>query len=285
MTIKKTYIIETMGIIAGAIVMSASLALFLVPHKIAPGGVSGLSTVLHHLLHVPVGVTMLAFNIPLFLLGIKFLGKMFGLRTLVGTILLSLITDFMIIYMKLPSVTESKALAALYGGVLMGVGLGLIFKSKGSTGGTDILAQVFSKYTNITTGIWIIIIDFFIISFSAAAFRDMDLALYAFIALYISSKLVDIILEGMNYAKMAYIISMDKSTEIAKAIMKQMHRGGTAIHTHGLYTDKERDMIMCVVTRKEVAELEDIVKKIDPNAFIIISEVHEVLGYGFRPRI
>lgn len=282
---KKTYIYEVIGILVGAFVMAASLAFFLVPHKVAPGGISGLSTVLHHIFHVPVGITMLVFNVPLFLLGIRFLGKMFGIRTLIGTVLVSLFTDVLIVYLKVPSITDSKALAALYGGVLMGVGLGLIFKFKGSTGGTDILAQIISKYTNVTTGINIIVIDFFIISFAGIAFGDMELALYAFIALYISSRLVDIIIEGMNYAKMAYIISLNKSQEISDAIMNDMKRGATALHSRGLYTDKERDVVMCVITRKELTELQDLVRNIDPNAFMIITEVHEVLGHGFRPRI
>lgn len=280
----KDIIITYTGINIGAMLLALSLELFLVPHKIAPGGVSGLSNIIYHTFGITVGISMLIFNIPLFILGIKFLGKAFGARTLFGMIFVSIYTDLFHFLIKNPNLTDNTLLAAIYGAVLMGLGLGIAFKFGGSTGGTDIVVQIAAKYSNISTGSIIIILDTFIISLAGIVFRSMDLVLYALLALYISSKLVDIVLDGLEYAKSAHIIS-SKYDEVGEAIITKLSRGATSLYGKGLYTGNDRQVIYTVVTRKEIADLVHIVKSVDPDAFIIINNVHEVLGHGFRRRI
>lgn len=280
----KTIVYEYIGLAAGSAIISLGLVLFLIPGKIAPGGVSGIGIVLYHLLNLPVGVVMLLFNIPLFILGLKIIGKQFGARTFFAFLMVSVTTDFFDRGLQLGAATENLLLTSIFGGILLGIGLGIVFRFKGTTGGSDIIGQIIHKYTNLTVGTSILIVDFFIISFAGFAFRDVNLALYGFISLYFSSKVLDVLLDGFDYARSFYIIS-DKQTEIIEAITKEMGRGGTEILGNGFYTRQERNILFTVVTRKEVATLRQIVRQIDPNSFVIIANVHEVLGEGFRPRI
>jgi uncharacterized membrane-anchored protein YitT (DUF2179 family) len=264
--------------------MSLGLVLFLIPGKIAPGGVSGIGIVLHHLFRLPVGMVMLFFNIPLYFIGLKLLGKTFGVRTLYAFILVSLFTDFLGSIFHIPVPATEPLLASLFGGIILGIGLGLVFRFKGTTGGSDIVGQFINKYTNISIGTGIMIVDFFVITFAGIAFHDINLALYGFISLYASSKVLDFILDGMDYARSFYIIS-EKKDEIIKVITEDMERGGTEILGRGFFTHAERNILYSVVTRKEVASLRQVVQQIDPRAFVIIANVHEVLGEGFRPRV
>ncbi len=280
----KSIVLEYFGLAVGSSIMSLGLVLFLIPGKIAPGGVSGIGIVLHHLFNLPVGVVMLLFNIPLFILGLKILGKQFGTRTFFAFLTVSVTTDFFDKGLQLGAATENLLLTSIFGGILLGIGLGIVFRFKGTTGGSDIVGQIIHKYTNLTVGTSILIVDFFIISFAGFAFRDINLALYGFISLYFSSKVLDVLLDGFDYARSFYIIS-DKQTEIIEAITREMGRGGTEILGKGFYTRQERNILFTVVTRKEVAILRQIVRQIDPSSFVIIANVHEVLGEGFRPRI
>ncbi len=270
-------------IIVGANLMGLSLVLFLSPNKIAAGGVSGLAVVINYLFKLPIGITMLIFNIPLFLIGLKVLGKRFGLRTLFGMIAFSLFTDFYNDILHLKAITEVPLLATLYGGLLLGIGLGIVFKAKGSTGGSDIVAQIFSQKQIMTAGNTFILFDFFVISFAGITFQGIEYALWGFIALYVSSKVIDIIIAGLGYAKAALIVS-DRYEEIKDVIFKEMNRGVTFLKSEGAYTRKGRDVILCIVSRREISKLTEIVKDIDPDAFVIIQEVHQVLGKGFKPR-
>jgi len=280
----KTIVYEYFGLAFGSAIMSLGLVLFLIPGKIAPGGVSGIGIVLHYLFNLPVGVVMLLFNIPLFILGLKVLGKQFGPRTLFSFIFLSLITDFFDKVLHLGAATDNLLLTSIFGGILLGIGLGIVFRFKGTTGGSDIVGQIIHKYSNITVGTAILIVDFFIISFAGIAFKDINLALYGFISLYFSSKVLDVILDGFDYARSFYIIS-EKQDEIIEAITREMGRGGTEIYGRGFFTRKERNILFTVVTRKEVTYLRQLVKQIDPDSFVIIANIHEVLGEGFRPRV
>jgi len=280
----KAMVYEYVWLAVGSSIMSLGLVLFLIPGKIAPGGVSGIGIVLHHLFNLPVGLIMLLFNIPLFILGLKVLGKQFGPRTFFSFIFVSVTTDFFDEVLHLGAATENLLLTSIFGGILLGIGLGIVFRFKGTTGGSDIIGQIIHKYSNITVGTAILIVDFFIISFAGLAFHDVNLALYGFISLYFSSKVLDVILDGFDYARSFYIIS-EKQDAIIEAITKEMGRGGTEICGKGFYTRKERNILFTVVTRKEVATLRQLVKEIDPNSFVIIANVHEVLGEGFRPRV
>lgn len=306
--LKKIPFIDYVFITLGAAVMGIGIGVFLVDAQVVPGGVSGLSMAIHYLSdnRIPVGAMMWVLNIPLYLWGIKVLGKRFGARTFYGFTANSFFIDFFrgdIPGLNFIHLQNSETVRDLYqhdflfliliGAVLLGLGLGIIFKFKGSTAGSDIIAAILHKRFGIKPGQAIMMIDFFVISFAGLVIHfkhlaverpAMSLTLYAFFLLFISSKLVDVILDGFDYARAAYIIS-DKSDEVAKAIIAGLSRGATALQARGLYKNIEREVIMTVVTRKEITLLTEMIEEIDPDAFIIISEVHEVLGKGFRRRI
>lgn len=276
-------IFEYLALAAGTILMSLSLVWFLSPNKIAAGGVSGLAIVLHHLFNMPIGATMLIFNVPLFLLGVKYLGKLFGIRTIIGMVLFSFFTDFFDKILKFSVVTDNPLLATLYGGLLLGIGLGIVFRARGSTGGSDIIAQIFSNKGIMSAGNTFILIDFFVIALAGISFQGIEYALWGFIALYVSSKIVDVVIAGLGYAKACYIIST-KSKEIKNEILKKMDRGVTMFKGKGGYSEEDRDIILCILTKREITRLRNLVKQIDPDAFVIIQDTYEVLGKGFRPR-
>ena len=280
----KEIIFEYFMIAIGSIIMSISLVLFLGPAKIAPGGASGLAIIVYNILDIPMGITMLILNIPLFLFGLKILGPKFGPRTFFSFTIVSIATDIMDKYMNLKPATEEPLLAAIFGGVVIGMGLGIVFRHKGTTGGSDIVGQVINKYSNMSVGTGIMIIDFFIISISGVVFQNINLALYGFIGLFFASRVIDIMIDGFDYARAFYIIS-DKHEEMIEIINKKMDRGGTLLNGRGIYTGEDRKVLFAVVTRREVAMLRSMVKEIDPKAFVIISNIHEVLGNGFRTRI
>lgn len=220
---------------------------------------------------------MLLFNIPLFLSGIIFLGKSVGIKTLVGSLLFSVFTE---LTANFPVVTRDLMLSAVYGGIILGIGLGIVFRVRGSTGGTDLAAMILNHFIpSISVGQGILIIDFFVIILSGIAF-NWELAMYAWIALFVSSKVIDLIQEGFNYAKAVYIIS-NETEEISQKILTEMERGLTFIKAEGGFTRQDKNVLLCVITRLEVSKLKNIVHQTDPRAFVIIHDVHEVLGEGF----
>lgn len=292
----------------GAAIMAIGIGVFLVDAKVVPGGASGLAMAVYYVTKgaIPVGVAIWIINIPLFFWGYKELGKTFGMRTFIGFTLVSFFIDFFrgdIPFFSGIRLQDSAAVQdlakndffflVLIGAVLLGVGLGIIFKFRGSTAGSDIVASVINKRYGIKPGQAIMIIDFFVIAFAGVILEvenlspdkpALSLTLYAFLLLFVSSKLIDVLIDGFDYARAALIIS-DKYEEIGNAIMHDMSRGATAVKTRGLYRNIEREMIYTIVTRKELGALTALIKSIDPTAFIIINNVHEVLGAGFRRRI
>ena len=184
-------------LLTGTLLTALAFNFFLIPHKIAPGGISGIATVVYYVFRIPVGATMLLLNVPIFIMGVKALGRDFGLKTIISTILLSVFIDFV----KVPSITEDPILASIYGGVLMGVGLGLVFRGNATTGGTDLLAKILHKFHPfIGVGWFMFAIDFLVV-FTAAVVFGPSQALYALVALYLSARVIDLVLEGMNTAK------------------------------------------------------------------------------------
>ncbi len=268
----------------GIIVSSVAYAFFIVPAKLIPGGVSGIAIVLHHLFKTPFGIVMLALNIPLLIIGMKLFGKAFGARTIVATILISLITDAFTYFLK-PLIFNSNnlLLSSVYGGALLGIGLGLIFKGKGSTGGSDILGRIISNYFPISIGYSIMIVDTIIIIGSSLIFRNYELILFSFITLFLSSKAIDMLLEGRDYARGIYIFTT-KPDIISKEIIKIMNRGITGFKGVGMFTETEKTVLYIVVSRREITRLTTIVESIDENAFMVVQNVHEVLGKGFPRR-
>lgn len=275
----KRAFLEYLGIGFGCILTALGLVIFLVPNKIAAGGVSGLATVLHYLTGFPVGTAMLIFNVPLFIIGVKVLGRHIGFRTLYGIIILSLGTDLLEPF--LPVLTHDPLLASLYGGVVSGLGMGLVFKFRGTTGGTDLVAALLHRFfPGISIGQGLLIIDAFVIALAGVVF-NAELALYAVVALFVSSKIIDLIQEGFNLAKALFIIS-DHADEIRVDILTKMGRGVTTLCGKGGYTGQPKNVLLVVVSRAEVAEVKELTLSKDPRAFVILTEVHEVMGEGFQ---
>lgn len=272
---------DYLGISIGVLFTAIGLDMFLIPNRIAAGGVSGIGTLVHYLTGFPVGITMLLINIPLFLMGIKELGMGFGLRSLYGTVTLSVAIDLMA--GRVPVLTRNPLLAALYGGIVVGIGIGLVFRNKGTTGGTDLAAIIVNRYLKASVGLVLFVIDGAVI-IAAGIIWNAELALFALLTVFLTARVIDVVQEGFGYAKAALIIS-NRPEEISNAILKHMDRGATALQGRGLYTGAERDVILSVVTRAEVSRLKELVHEIDSRAFVILADVHEVLGEGFRPRI
>lgn len=273
---------EYLFILAGVFLTAVGLDMFLVPNKIAAGGVSGIAIIIHYIAHYPVGTVMLAINIPLFLLGLKRMGIMFGLRSLFGTITLSLMVDLLANWVPVP--THDPLLASIYGGIIVGIGIGIVFRNKGTTGGTDLAAAVINNYMKLSVGVILFVIDASVIVAAGVVFASAELALYALLTVFLTARVIDIVQEGFGYAKAALIVS-NKPDEVAQAILAKLDRGATALHGQGMYTRRERDVILSVVTRAEIAPLKELVHTIDPEAFVILADVHEVLGEGFKRRL
>ncbi|KUO50362.1 MAG: hypothetical protein APF76_11690 [Desulfitibacter sp. BRH_c19] len=272
------FVIEYFGILVGVVLTALALVLFLVPNKIAAGGVSGLATVVFHTLGFPVGITMLTINIPLFIFSVKALGVRYGIKTLFGTITIAIVVDYL--EPIVTPLTTDPFLAALYGGILAGIGIGIVFKFGGTTGGTDLGAQLLKKFTGMSSGQGLLIIDAFVITI-AALFFNVELALFALIALFATSKVIDLVQEGFHYARAAFIIS-NAPDEITKEIFEKLNRGVTILKGKGAYSGKERDVILVVISQPEVTRLKVLVHGIDNSAFIIITHIHEALGEGFK---
>lgn len=266
------------GITVGAILTAIALNMFLIPNKVAAGGVSGMATVLHYLIGVPVGITMLALNVPLFLASIKVLGAKFGMRTLYGAAILSVVIDLTAPFT--PVLTHDLLLSSLYGGVLSGVGMGLVFRFGGTTAGTDLLAAIINRLTGVSVGQALLAVDFFVIASAGVAFASAELSLYALISLWLTSYIIDLIQEGPSTAK-AFFIMSEKSEDVGERIMSELGRGVTFFQSKGGYTGQARDVLFCVVSTSEVVRLKELVSSIDPRAFVIVADTHEVMGEGF----
>ncbi len=307
--IKKKYyrlVKNHIGIGFGAILLAISYSWFLIPYKIAPGGMGGLAQIFFHFFQIPTGVSMLILNIPMFILGIIFLGKIFGLRSFYGMFISALFTDLLSIpnLNKLGFISDYAFknaysfnvdgqvihailspddiyLSAIAGSVIMGLGLGIIFR--GSTGGTDIPVAILKQKTGISLGTGYWIVETLIILTTGIVFQDLKLIIWGYINLFIASKITDISSEGLPYTKGFYIISKHYQ-DIRAEIYKQLARGVTLLNAEGGYTGDEQKIIFCVVSRRQISVIRDLVKDIDPEAFVVMSDVHDVMGYGFKSR-
>jgi uncharacterized membrane-anchored protein YitT (DUF2179 family) len=267
----------------GSALTALSYALFLIPHKIVPGGVSGVAMLLHYFAKTPVGLVAIVIYVPIFFWGMRELGRMFGVKSIIGVALSSLMIDFFTYAVKLHSVTNNKILAAVYGGILLGVGLGVVFRGSGSTGGTDIVGQVLSRHSNFSAGVAIMVIDFVVISAAGLSFHSIESALYGYGTLFLSTKVIDFVLEGWSYARALFVIT-EQPDAVVGAITGDLGRGATRLHGQGGYTGKQLDVIYCVVTKREVQFIKRYIQGIDTKAFVVITDVYEVLGEGFKPR-
>lgn len=269
--------VEYIYILIGSAIVGYSFNVFLLPNQIASGGVSGISTILHSMLGWEPAYVQWAFNIPLFIAGVIFLGKQFGIKTLVGTAFL----PFVVFLTKHSEPwTHDALLGALFGGIGVGLGLGIVFRGKASTGGTDLLAQIIHKYTGLTLGTCVVLIDGFIVLTAALVF-DIERGLYALIGLYVTSKTIDFVQVGFGRSKMAMIIT-NKQEEVREGILNKIDRGVTKLSAYGGFTEHERPVLMCVVDQAEFTKLKQLVKTIDPTAFVVVMDAAEVLGEGFK---
>ena len=274
----KRYALEYIYIIIGASLMAVSTALFLLPNQLSTGGISGISTILYYLCNYPVGLTMLLINVPLFVIAMVKVNKRLFFKSILGTVLLSVFIDLL---ENLSPITNDRFLACIYGGIIMGIGTAIILKAGASTGGTDLLSYVIRAYNNkFKSSRVIIIADTIIIFFNIIFFKEIEIGLYSVIAIYLMGKMIDIIFEGIYFTKIMFIIS-EKYEEISKKIGILVKRGSTGIYSKGMYSGKQNVMLFCVASRKEVAEIKQIIKQIDKNAFIVTTDAIETLGKGF----
>lgn len=272
----------------GCLLVAVGLDLFLIPNKITAGGISGVSTILYYLFGLPVGLTMLAFNAVLFLIAFRVLGREFGLRSVVATVMLSFMVDGLTVL--LPAVgldprlateglTRNLLLATVFGDIIAGAGMALVFVKNSSTGGTDILARILNRYTEIPLGRSLMLIDALVTLGAGFAF-GAEMAMFAIIAIFVSSKTIDFLIQGMNQGKQFLIVS-DRYREITDAIL-DMGRGATILSGTGAFTGEDRPLVLVVIRPRELPRLKAIVREHDPGAFVMVSDVYEILGEGFR---
>lgn len=264
-------------IVLGCAIGGAAYPLFLVPNGIAPGGLTGVATVLNYLFGAPVGLTSMLLNVPLFLMGYKLLGGGFAFRSLIATVLFSLFIDLF----KFPPLTDDVLLAAVYGAIMLGVGLGLILRGGATTGGSDMIAKLVNhRLPFVTVGLVIMLVDCLVIVLAAFTMSTRA-ALYSLICIFVSAKVIDLVLAGMGSAKMCFVVSSE-SEKICSRIMEEMERGVTILPAIGGYTGRETQALISVVDQKEVVTLKRIVRETDKRAFMFITDTHETLGEGFH---
>ena len=269
-------IIET---IVGSGIMAAGTSLLLLPNQLSSGGIAGIATILYYLINIPMGTTILAFNIPLFVLAVFRMGKSFFIKSMIGTISFSIFID---ILDKLEPLTNDRFLACIYGGVIIGLGTAIILKANSSTGGSDLisfLAKSFNPQLRISN--IIVMIDVAIVLLNVVFFREIEIGLYSAIAIYIMGKIIDIVFDGIYFTKLIFIVS-DKNEKIAREIGENIKRGTTGLLGKGMYTKKDKLVLMCAASRGDVARVKNIAREIDPNSFIIITNSREVVGQGFK---
>ncbi|HSP20744.1 MAG TPA: YitT family protein [Planococcus sp. (in: firmicutes)] len=268
---------EYFSIIVGSAIVAISFNVFLLPNEVASGGVSGISTILKGLFDWKPAFVQWAFNIPLFIAGVIFLGRNFGAKTAVGTIFLPFVVYLTEAWEPW---TLNPLLGALFGGILVGLGLGIVFRGNASTGGTDLAAQIITKYTGFTLGTSVALIDGMIVLAAAIVF-DIEKGLYALVGLYVTTKTIDLVQVGFGRSKLVYIIT-NKQVEMRDAIYEEIDRGVTKLTATGGYTDAEKPILLVVVHQTEFTRLKKLVKDVDPVAFVIVSDAAEVLGEGFK---
>ena len=277
----------------GTFIMSAGYVLFINPYRVVPGGVIGISIVIHYLTEgvfsfwptgIPIGLMALTIDIPLALLGVKILGPRFGIKTVVGFVLTATFMDVLTYFIGQDdplNLGDKILLASIFGGVLIGFGLGLIFRSRATTGGTDLISMMINKFTGVPLGQLLIIVDSIIVLLGLIAFGDWKIPLYSWIVIFITGQVVDITLRGISYEKMMFIIS-DNHEEIRQKIIFDLNRGGTIFVGRGMFQNNERNVIYTNVSRREYQILKDFIREIDPRAFITVVDAYEVLGEGFK---
>ena len=274
------HIKSILTIIFGAAIYAFGLTYFVVPHHLFEGGATGITLITYYLFNIPISVMNLIINIPLFILAWKIFGAKTLYSSLLGTISLSI---WLAIFEKIPlsfNLEGDLVIVALVAGVLLGLGLGIIFNAGGTTGGTDIVARILNKYTNISVGKLLFALDFLILMLILIIFQDLRLVTYTLLFDFIVSRVIDLIGEG-GYAGKCFMIITQKPMDVADKINEELGRGVTFISGQGYYSQKDLKIIYCIVARNEMIKMKELIHTIDPKAFITITEAHEILGEGF----
>lgn len=274
---KKEWLKDIVLISAGAFIYAFGVNYFFVANKLADGGIAGISVILHYLFNFNISTTYLVLNVPLVIMGYKLIGGKFIIKTFYGTAMTSLAFR---VFQNYLGPMDDKLIASIFGGLIIGIGLGTIFVGGGSSGGADILVKILNKYFDIPVGKAFLALDSFVLSALGILF-GRDIFMYTLVGLFISTKAIDFIQDGVDKAKALMIIS-DKSEEIKNEIMKHTGRGVTIINARGGYTNDSKEVLYCILGRYEVTTVKRIVKNIDRKVFMSISEVSEVLGEGFK---
>lgn len=275
----KEFAIELLKIIIGTAMMAIGVEQLLLPSKLSTGGFSGIGTVIYYMTGIPVGTVMLVLNIPLFAIAYFKIGKKLFFNAIIGT---SLLSYFLNVFQDITQITSDRVLSAIYGSIIVGIGTAIVLKANSSTGGTELLAIVVKAYRpRLKTGTLIVIFDTIIVIINTIFLKEIEIALYSALAIYILGKTLDIFFEGIDFAKMMIIIS-PKCEEISKQINKKIGRGTTAIYGKGMYKAQEKNILLCVLSRVEVREARNIIEQVDTKAFIIITNAREVYGEGFK---
>lgn len=266
-------------ILTGTVLYAMGVSLFLDPNNLAPGGVIGIAVILNKIINVSTGTLYFLINIPIVLMGIWKFGFKFMASTSVVIVLNSLLTD---VLAGFEPITTEPLLASLAGGVLIGVGLGFVFRAGTTTGGMDIIIKVVkSKYKHIQTGVLFLLFDMVIVAISGIIFGDFNVAMYAFIAVFVTGRVMDTVLYGGDSARLIYIIS-DKHIEIAKRVLDELEVGVTFLEGKGGYSNADKKVIMCVIRKQITPKLEDIIKEVDPASFMIVTSASEIYGEGYK---
>lgn len=284
-------------LIGGAFVLALGYSCFMAPYKIVPGGIYGITIVLQHKWGFPIGMAALCFNLPLSLLGMKVLGSGFGVKTFICFILVAVFSDslpaILLTLMGEPIPTDPMVsldpfklgdevlLACIFGGVVMGTGVGMILKTRASSGGTDVLSNILHRWTHRPLGQLQMSVDSCIVIFGFLMFQDWKVPMYSWLSIFLMGKTIDMILQGFNNEKSFFIIS-DKVEEIRMYILNDLHRGGSIVPIQGMYNRVEKEMIMTMINRRQMATLQQAIYKIDPNAFVTIFDANQILGKGFK---
>lgn len=264
------------AIILGAVIVAASINSMIIPNKIADGGVTGIAIIVYYLFNLPVSKVVILLNIPLFLIGWKMVGRIFLVYSIIGVAAFSLALE---VTTTIPNPTGDPLLACIFAGVVSGIGMGIIFRSRGSLGGTDILAVFFSRTTSFSVGQVLMGIDA-LIFIAAALFLGPEQAMYAMIYMFIATKVIDMVQEGLNPSKSVLVVTGDPHG-IAQDIMEKLDRGVTLFQAKGAYSKENKEVVYCVVSRTEMSQIKEIIRTRDPKAFLSISDVPEVVGEGF----
>jgi uncharacterized membrane-anchored protein YitT (DUF2179 family) len=271
---------DLLYILTGSVFLAAGLVFFLIPNKIVTGGVAGIAIVLHYLIRFPTGMIMLILNIPLILVGWRYLGKLFLIKTIFAILTISFLTDLFIINLHLTQLTSQLMLATIYGGIAVGVGLGMIFKGNASAGGGTVIARLISRTSRFKTGQILFVLDVLVILTAAISFRNVELALWGFLTIFIASQLVDLILTGKPAAKLA-IVETRQILQIGQRIQQDLSRTSAVIPARNPGSSESKEFLLAIIDSGQVNKLRDIVKFTDPQATVIISDARELLGNGF----